>query len=470
MRLRVKDFGPIKQVDIDFSKLTIIIGKNNLGKSYLAQLYYTILDCSRRVVMATRPAWDMRFEFEDSFLMTYSETKGMHEKLIEITKRMKTDNLKDSEILDCVTELVLNDLAQLMQSSLQLSLERSFGVKLSKLVNLNSNIAKIKWGILEYLDVSVQITKKSGRFRVDFSLSQRGKRRISDALESSKLLTLTRTARKLKFLHLIKLYREVQKILISKEAMKWYGRSYYIPAGRGGLLESYETVVGGLVSLSPVAPVRGLSMPPLPGMASQFYSVLLSLKGHKGPMSKAVADSFKQILQGEIQLRKAKGQPKSRLIYRFSLGKKDGSIDVIHAASMIKELAPIFLIVQELVDRGDYLIIEEPESHLHPGAQIRSANVIGDIVRNGVNVLITTHSDILLRAFGHLKGKESVERLPKSLAHRDIAIYWLKESEIGCISEVVKLSKRGTFEDIPTFDDVVRDLYETEQQLEKNAQ
>jgi len=475
MRLKVRNFGPIKKVDIDFNQLTIIIGKNNLGKSYLAQLHYTLLECSRRLVRY-RPHLPppIEYETEEADLILYPPFGIMREQFSDLGKRIKAENLSDSDVLDSLTKLIMNDYAQRLQITMRLLLERSFGIKINKLVNINSNVAKISWDIIDHLSANAQITRR-GTLKVNLSLTRSGKRILKSILESSKLFNLIRKARTHKPLHFARLYREIERNLFSfrpekPPRLRWRVRAFYIPAGRGGLLESYETVVGGLVSLSPLAPVRGLSMPPLPGMASQFYSVLLRLRGEKGPLSKIVAEAFKEMLQGDVQLRRVKGQPKSRLVYRFSLGEKTGTTDVIHAASMIKELAPICLIVQELVRPGDFLLIEEPESHLHPGAQIKFARVTGDLVSNGVNILITTHSDIFLRAIGHLAGRSRIEKGSKMLDWSSIAIYWLKDNKLGCSSVIVKLSRHGILEDIPTFDEIVKDLYEEEQELEKEAQ
>ena len=50
------------------------------------------------------------------------------------------------------------------------------------------------------------------------------------------------------------------------------------------------------------------------------------------------------------------------------------------------------LFLKYLVRPGDLLIFEEPESHLHPAAQLRLARGIARLVNAGVQVLITTHS------------------------------------------------------------------------------
>lgn len=469
MRVKVKNFGPIENVDIEPSDLTVIIGQNNIGKSYLAQLYYTLLDCSRRSIRSNVPFVSATYEIDETPFGFYSPSKSRKEQLTEIAGEIKKGEVTNDQILQRITEMVVNEFAQRLQFSLRLSLEQSFGVKLSKLVNVNTNKATIGWDISKFVSAHAQISKR-GTLKVKLSISRQGKNLTKPVLES-KLFGQVRKLRTHKLLHLARIYREVQRsIFYSRESrILWRHRAYYIPAGRGGLLESYETVVGGLVALSPLAPVRGLSMPPLPGMASQFYAVLLRLRGVKGPMSRVVTEAFRELLEGDILLRKAKGRPKSRMIYKYTIGAKSGSTNIIHAASMIKEITPIFLIVQELIEQGDSLLIEEPESHLHPGAQIRFAYIISNLVRSGVNAFVTTHSDIFLRSVGHLAFES---RLKEDLGDKkalNLAVYWLKENKSGSISEPLKIPRRGIIEDIPTFDKIVDDLYEEEQLLQKKS-
>ena len=69
---------------------------------------------------------------------------------------------------------------------------------------------------------------------------------------------------------------------------------------------------------------------------------------------------------------------------------------------MVSELAPLVLFLKYLVNPGDLLILEEPESHLHPAAQRQLARGIVRLVNSGVRVLITTHSDIMISQINNL--------------------------------------------------------------------
>jgi len=45
---------------------------------------------------------------------------------------------------------------------------------------------------------------------------------------------------------------------------------------------------------------------------------------------------------------------------------------------------------------GDTLIVEEPEAHLHPKSQVPLARHLVGLVRRGMRVILSTHSDFLL--------------------------------------------------------------------------
>ena len=69
---------------------------------------------------------------------------------------------------------------------------------------------------------------------------------------------------------------------------------------------------------------------------------------------------------------------------------------------MVSELAPIVLYLRHVVKPGEVLIIEEPESHLHPGMQVEFIRLLAAAVRYGVRVMLTTHSEWVLEELANL--------------------------------------------------------------------
>ena len=63
---------------------------------------------------------------------------------------------------------------------------------------------------------------------------------------------------------------------------------------------------------------------------------------------------------------------------------------------MVADLAPLAMWIDRIVEEDDLVIIDEPESHLHPEAIRLVARVLVRLVNEGIRVVCATHSSILL--------------------------------------------------------------------------
>jgi len=78
---------------------------------------------------------------------------------------------------------------------------------------------------------------------------------------------------------------------------------------------------------------------------------------------------------------------------------QDGESDMVSIADMglgISQSLPV-LVSLIAAQPGQLVYIEQPEIHLHPLAQRRLAHVLIDAIQHGANVVIETHSSLLLR-------------------------------------------------------------------------
>ena len=80
----------------------------------------------------------------------------------------------------------------------------------------------------------------------------------------------------------------------------------------------------------------------------------------------------------------------------------DEALPLMRASSMVSELAPVVLYLRHLVRPGDVVVIEEPESHLHPAMQVAFTRQLAALVRAGIRVIVTTHSEWLLQELANL--------------------------------------------------------------------
>jgi predicted ATPase len=184
--------------------------------------------------------------------------------------------------------------------------------------------------------------------------------------------------------------------------------SVYLPAARSGLLQGQKVIASAFYQLSSVAGMRPMNIPALPGVVADFLMQLQGISQGKStlpmPLPRAKLDSLAEmleanIIEGIIELEDPSINPASEIIYTMSNGQK---LSLNQASSMVNELASIILYFKHFIQVEDFLIIEEPESHLHPGAQRVLAYFLARAVRAGLRVLITTHSEFLVLQLSHL--------------------------------------------------------------------
>ena len=129
-------------------------------------------------------------------------------------------------------------------------------------------------------------------------------------------------------------------------------------------------------------------------------------------------------------------------------------------SSTVKSLFGLWFYLENQAETGDILMIDEPELNIHPGNQLLIANLLAKLVNSGIKVVISTHSDYIVREFNNLVmlGEEGNEALMKSLGYEQEAI--LKREQVGSYlfdkSTIKEFSyvEGGGFA-ISTFDEVI---------------
>ena len=126
-----------------------------------------------------------------------------------------------------------------------------------------------------------------------------------------------------------------------------------------------------------------------------------------------------------------------------------------------------------MVDVGETIIIEEPESHLHPKMQIRLMEIIAAIVNAGIKVVVTTHSEwiiscldnIVLRSRRQLTDDEtSYDRYPialtePSLQESQVGVWTFSQLGVKSGSIVKRLEFAGSDGYSPDYEDDLIDLH-----------
>ena len=130
----------------------------------------------------------------------------------------------------------------------------------------------------------------------------------------------------------------------------------------------------------------------------------------------------------------------------------------MNASSMVSELAPVVLYLRHVVTRDNLLIVEEPESHLHPAIQVEFTRQLAALVRRGIRVIVTTHSEWLLEELANIvRRSELPEDDAPALRPDQVGAWLFEDRRNGSVVSEIGLDDSGLY---PSgFDDVAAALH-----------
>ncbi|MFM9960430.1 MAG: AAA family ATPase [Planctomycetaceae bacterium] len=131
---------------------------------------------------------------------------------------------------------------------------------------------------------------------------------------------------------------------------------------------------------------------------------------------------------------------------------RGGARDLVNIADLgfgVSQTLPVVVALLE-ARPGQLVFIEQPEIHLHPKAQVAMAGLLADAARRGVELVVETHSSLLLLAVQTLVAEGNLDPAL-------VKLHWFTRDEKSGATKITSadLDEAGRFGDWPEdFDDV----------------
>jgi ABC-type lipopolysaccharide export system ATPase subunit len=404
MKIRFANLGNLKSGEIDLKPLTVCIGPNNTGKTYSAYCIYGILD------PAIVP-----------FYADHTDLNLFDEFINELTERGYVE-VDLEKIIKNYTNLILNDLCRVfveeaiykfMQTSKKMIFDNTKIVVALSDDDLNfmlNNLVdfEIRKGFSVTEDKELIVTEKKKNekiLRIYTRVEDEKDREVINRIFTNKnilksiviggiLSVILGCIRKkmavlpAERLALVTLYRYLGKRgikiadLISEEDFE--NAEWIKDLIRNIMFVSYKYP----------KPIKDFIefLDNLDKISEEFENneKLKEMRKDFVCLSELIEN---EILRGRIVLEKKEKIAIPILEFEVEDGKR---LDLHITSTAVKELAGLVLYFRYLIEKNDYLIIDEPEMNLHPEAQIKLLEIITMAVNKGVNVILTTHSPYIV--------------------------------------------------------------------------
>ncbi|MER1960269.1 AAA family ATPase [Proteus vulgaris] len=396
MRFKVKNLGFIKSGHFETNDLTVIFGKNNSGKTYLSYASYIIakeikenlsiygsigLDIERKISkLGDVPSFDLNIE-----TIFGNKNLSIIKKLIN-SSFAKSFNVKDSYFSKTQIEFDF-------KSFLNKAISSSFNLMLST----------------QFVDKNVLITKKKGSNLINILLIKKNK---SESGYFEKVDTDSQKTISHYFYNF-----QVPSAIIDRIIDLDIKNPFVITSERTGIEMFYKEMDNNRSTIAENLTITTLIKNNKEKKAKELNDIM---DNKISKYSKPISDNIRTI-RNQQEIRKHPSEislsenfPKlSESLKKITMGKFMTSIlgDTVYlmdghdsheiplhaASSSIKSMTMIDLYINHIASYGDTLIIDEPELNLHPDNQIMMAELIVRLVNSGVKVIMTTHSDYLVR-------------------------------------------------------------------------
>ena len=419
MKISIKNLGALEQAEFEIGNLTIICGANNTGKTYATHAVYGFFDFLRTA---------SNFSVEQSIL-----NKLFNVGSVQIKLNTYTDNLQKQ--IDRLARQYSKQLYRVFAGTERLFKNTLLSMKIPQPVRLDSKERiKITFGSSEKEILQIES-------------------RDNDILEVRLIIS---DKDELPPAHIVSSMIEdaVRKTIFGSLIPK----PYIASAERTGAAifqKELDFTRNRLIDLlgdkeSKLAPLRLLGRfkgeyPIAVRKNVDFIRDIPNITNRESYISKEYPNLlkvFSDIIGGDYNVTK-EGE-----IKYVPAGNKRAKLALVESSSAVRSLLDIGFYLRHIAQKGNLLMVDEPELNLHPANQRRIARLFACLVNIGIKVFITTHSDYIIKELNTLimlnQNKRHLKQIIKAEKYSETELLLADKVKVYIAKENLVLKKGNT--------------------------
>lgn len=405
MRFQLKNVGKIKDAEFELKSLTVFIGANGSGKTYAASALWSAITYLDK---------NIQFRLFNNFtnqILEFKSAEPLTKKIKKELKKLQDKNTVEVSLsfVEDEINIIYDFLIDFFKENLDSILTDTF--KFNAFQNsqfifqnqLNQLDIKINW---TYNALIVNQNEPLDEKQLELMLSYYSNNNIDQkSLVHSGFSKLDTQDKNVLDDILIKL---VYQIIFNQMYLEIFNIRdlLYIPAARTGLMFITHDIVqkefeysNNLLPINDERIQKDSDLTkPITDFIAKIHQTSRPFKIRKRARLREENKKpyFSQIMTGELV--KREGQ------YRFDFKPHNLNhlVPLPASSSLVTELAALAAL-EENIRKGTFIILEEPEAHLHLSAQREMAKLIVRLINEkGCRILLTTHSDTFLQQINNL--------------------------------------------------------------------
>lgn len=380
MQFEFKNLGTIKEAQIEMGDLTIICGENNTGKTYLTYAVWGIYA-------------NVDYQPTKEEMISFSKDEPTLKEKYSIDIKEAKNQIKKfgkySLNIDKEDYLLIRQMAFRFYEK---SIEKVFGVQDDYFSNLRLNIVSVIPNIKRKGEV--------GGLNVEIEISDTPSLHIKadkEYFDSEQKLFKNTTDKEFPFsLQLLLFF----PIIMFIERFKYISSNLFLlPAQRDSIELFYKALdEHSTHTLKELQRTKDMSLleesPRFPQPIEKLIDFARDLTRQVIKTKSFIQTDHPELLQEIEEILGVKYE-----VLGDEVVIKDGSaqLPAYMASTSVRSLMHLYFWLKHKAQKGDLLMIDEPELNLHPKNQIKMARLFAKLINVGVKIWITTHSDYIIK-------------------------------------------------------------------------